>query len=161
MKWSKPREGWLKVNINAALFSQAGKYEVGCIVRDHEGGFRGAFHRSCYGIPSVKEAKALGIKEALSWLKAQGLDRFILESDVKVVVESIRSSATPFSFGLVIADCQDLLSSFHEVKLCFVYRTANAVAHLLARSSVNTSGLVDWLDEPSPSIVALLVSDIV
>lgn len=53
-----------------------------------------------------------------------------------MVVEAIRSSIQICSaFGLLIDDCKRLLSSLHNVFLCFVKRSSNHAAHYIARIS--------------------------
>ena len=36
-KWSPPPEGWLLINVDAAVFSHSGRVGYGVVVRDHRG----------------------------------------------------------------------------------------------------------------------------
>ena len=96
----------------------------------------------------------------MSWLKSNGLNKLVIESDAKFTVESIRSSASPSSYDLIVEDCKHLLSFFNDVKLRFVHKSANSIAHLLARGSGSMSDLVEWDNQPPPFIIPLLISNI-
>lgn len=89
----------MKANVDATTFSNSGIFCIGCVLRDHEGSFLGAFQNSFAGSLTPKEAEAVGFLEALSWLKSKGIDRVILEADAKEVVDSIRNFSRCFSFS--------------------------------------------------------------
>ena len=69
--WSSPPPGKVKINIDAALFPPQKKIGVGCIVRDAKGIMLSGFSKPITGNYTAKEAKALGVREALSWLKTK------------------------------------------------------------------------------------------
>ena len=63
------------------------------IARDHEGRLAEAAsscRKGCIDHPEL--AEAIGIKEALSWVKAKDWRRVILETDCLVVTQAIRSA---------------------------------------------------------------------
>lgn len=68
-KWVKPQQHWVKANIDAALFDDIGCIGMGSVVRDAEGQFLMARSRRREGLVPPREAEALSLKEALSWLK--------------------------------------------------------------------------------------------
>lgn len=81
-------------------------------------------------------AEAIGVREALSWIKKKGWKKVVLEMDCLVVVQSIRSEVLMLSYyGRIISECKHLLLGLNFVSLVFVRRSANRVAHLLARAS--------------------------
>lgn len=63
--WSKPKEGWLKIKIDAAVFLD-GSVGVSAVVRDDQACFVAARGRRISGAWQPREAEALGLKEALS-----------------------------------------------------------------------------------------------
>lgn len=65
--WKKPHEGWLKVNTDAAVFSD-GTIGVGAVIRDSNGSFVGARCCKVAGAWSPREPEAISMKEALSWI---------------------------------------------------------------------------------------------
>lgn len=65
----------------------------------------------------------------------------ILESDLKLVIRALKSSKEDCScFGLVVEDCKALISGLNQCQVNFVYRSANAVAHSIARAAASVSG---------------------
>ena len=113
---------------------------------------------------SPEVAEAIGVKEALSWIKAQGWSKVELESDSLLVVQSIRSfTEMPSYFGQIVSDCRHLLSSLnqHFVSLKFVRHSANRVAHHLARSTCFVSDHMLGAQDVSPNLLSVLYSDLV
>jgi len=35
--WEPPRQGWVKINVDAAFSAQSGEASIGLIIRDHAG----------------------------------------------------------------------------------------------------------------------------
>ncbi|XP_074347700.1 uncharacterized protein LOC141686575 [Apium graveolens] len=64
----KPMAGWIKINTDVAVFPD-GSVGVGCVLRDEQGFFLGARNNKIVGAWSPREAEALEMNEALSWLK--------------------------------------------------------------------------------------------
>lgn len=70
-QWNKPEVGSVKVNCDASIFKNSCLFGVGWIVRDDNGELIYAA-RSCFaGKPEVHHAEAIGIREALSWVKGE------------------------------------------------------------------------------------------
>ena len=81
------------------------------------------------------EAEALGCREALSWLKNQGVQRDMVESDSSVLVQAVHNPCTNQSYtGLIMEDCHFLLEELPECTLVFVKRLANQETHSLPRA---------------------------
>ena len=120
---------------------------IGCgsILRDTEGNFISACAAPIQiSLPSNK-AKAMSMREALSWLKHMQLPRVIVEMDSHVVYKALKSTplyASPFA--MLIIDYQKLVSSMVNLKLSFVKRSANSIAHSVARASSSMSGPTVW-----------------
>lgn len=77
------------------------------------------------------------------------------------MIQCLRSTVTLSSpFGLVISDCKQLMQDVENAEFCFVKRSANRVAHCLARQSyVISDRSFTELDAP-PEVLALCRSDI-
>lgn len=88
-RWHPPPVGALKINVDASLFKGAATFSVGMVLRDHNGEFLAGKNISLLSSDSVFEAKSIGAREALSWIKEQGLQnhRVLLESDSMMVVQ--------------------------------------------------------------------------
>ncbi|XP_060960731.1 uncharacterized protein LOC133031277 [Cannabis sativa] len=134
--WTLPATNNLKINVDAALFRQDNSYDYGLVARDHFGKFLEA--KTCHynGNYPAEVVEALGIKEALSWIKNKAWNNAELDSDSLLSVQAIKNNQKMSStFGIIIDDCRLLLSLLKDVKLRFVKRSANRVAHAIARHS--------------------------
>ncbi|XP_074348980.1 uncharacterized protein LOC141688243 [Apium graveolens] len=103
--WQLPPEGTIKVNTDATCFAESNTYAYAMVERDHTGSLLEAKTTSKHGHIDPMMAEALSIREALSWIK--------------------------------LNECQGLLKDLHsyDVRVNFVKRSANKVAHILARNS--------------------------
>lgn len=64
--------------------------------------------------------EAIGVREALSWLKHRNLGKVIVESDCPEVVRAIRNSLSMTSyFERIIEECKILLDNLKHVSLFF------------------------------------------
>lgn len=129
-KWQKPRQGWLKINTDAAIFTELNNTGFGWVLRDHEGRMMAAPTHSIPGLVDPCAAEALGIREVLSWIKNRGLSKIVVESDALVVVNAINGSTPDFYiFGLIVEDCCSLRKEVPSLNFVFVRRFENQVAH--------------------------------
>ena len=86
-------------------------------------------------------AEAMAYKEALSWMEEKGWNEATLESDCYVVVQAVRSCVPMRSYlGVIVEGCRSILQRLNKSSLFFVKRSANMVAHHLARESYYLSG---------------------
>lgn len=96
--WKLPLLNSVKGNTDAAIFEETGFYSYVFIARDHNGDMITAKTFCLRGRPSPEMAEALGIREALSWIKSADHDNVILESDCLQIIQAIRSSFLCFSY---------------------------------------------------------------
>ncbi|XP_060970037.1 uncharacterized protein LOC133037192 [Cannabis sativa] len=135
--WTKPTVG-IKLNVDAALFVQELKHGYGCVIRNTDGDLVSVFAGAKQGKVSPEIAEAMGIREALSWLKNHNFSHATVESDSLVCVAAIRSNEKLNSgFGFIVEECKLILRSLLNVTLCFVNRSANRAAHYIARHSLS------------------------
>uniref|UniRef100_A0A803PDJ7 RNase H type-1 domain-containing protein n=1 Tax=Cannabis sativa TaxID=3483 RepID=A0A803PDJ7_CANSA len=89
------------------------------------------------GSATPELVEAMGVKEALSWIKRNQPCQAILETDCLVFIQALRSSIEMiFMFGQVVKDCKVLLKELKSVSIFFIRRSANKVAHSFARASL-------------------------
>lgn len=91
-QWHLPELNSVKINIDAALFEDPGRYSYAIVVRNHEGRLVQDTSKCSLGRVAPEFAEALGIREALSWVKTNQYSNAVLESDCLQVVQLIRSS---------------------------------------------------------------------
>lgn len=158
--WSKPLGTILKINADAALFTEIGKYSFACVVRDSRGQFLEAISSCKLGMVSPEMDEVLGVREALSWIKRKSWQRVIVESDSLVVIQSIRSSVSMMSyFGSIVEECRSMLKDLPDVKLLFIRRSANSVAHHIARASYYVADRVIRSVDVSLDLLDVIMQD--
>nr|GME05468.1 uncharacterized protein LOC109186242 [Ipomoea batatas] len=143
VSWSKPQHGFLKMNVDAAINSEHARMGFGCVIRDANGCFVAAKETKWNGIFTPREAEAVAVREALSWIKTLNFDKVHVETDSLTVVQSLNQECGESSFHLVVKDIKNLLSCFAHVFLSFVKRSVNRAAHLLAKRFVSSSDCME------------------
>ncbi|KAL9433206.1 hypothetical protein AB3S75_028098 [Citrus x aurantiifolia] len=109
VSWEKPEFGWVKRNVDAVVFASQERIELGCVIHNSDGRFFAARCVGRFGTFSAREAEALGIREALSWLKEYQLPCVIVEMDCLQVFQALTGVFYgPNGFGLIIEDCREL-----------------------------------------------------
>lgn len=84
----------------------------------------------------------------------------VVESDSLSVVQSVRSSVSMMSyFGSVIEEYRNMLKELPEVKLLFIRRSVNRVAHHIARTSYYVADRVVRSDDVSPELLDVVMQD--
>ena len=104
-KWSKPPDGWFKVNVDATS-AHNGDISVGCVVRNAQGEFVGARCKRIEGSWCSKEAEAISLKEALGWTKALNLHLCIFETDSKVLAMACNGRGGDAYFNTIVSYCK-------------------------------------------------------
>ncbi|KAM6564303.1 hypothetical protein CsatB_024301 [Cannabis sativa] len=131
--WTTPDFPFVKVNVDGALFFNQGRYGLGLIARSAAGMVLEARILSREGTLQPHIVEAIGIKEALSWSKANGWSHVVVESDCLRVIndlQKLKSMASPY--GHILYNCRTLVAEFDVVSFNFAKRSANKVVHALA-----------------------------
>ncbi|XP_019182016.1 PREDICTED: uncharacterized protein LOC109177169 [Ipomoea nil] len=153
--WTSPPAGSLKCNVDASVAE--GGASFGLVVRDHLGCFVAAKRGVLTDEHDPYVAEALAAKEALTWLKEQRLNNIILESDCLNFCNAFNSQSVDFSYvGLIVKQCRVIASDIGNVCIAHVRRSANRVAHELARATGSLAGSEVWFKIPPSCISDLL-----
>lgn len=161
--WSLPMPGRVKVNTDAAIFEDTTCFSYAFVARDQEGALIEARSRCSFGRPDPELAEAMGIREALTWIKNFSYANVTVESDCLQVVQAIRSSFLCYSYlGRVIKECRVLLASLESksIKLIFVKRSANNVAHYLAKHNCSIADRRWRVGDIHPELHYVLLNDL-
>ena len=103
------------------------------VLRDSIGDFVASTTVWFEGLCQVHEAKALRIREALSWIKERGIKNFILETNSQVVVSTIQGHSSLLNeFESIIESYLKSLEQNNTSTVVFIRRQFNALAHKLA-----------------------------
>ncbi|KAJ8765399.1 hypothetical protein K2173_012096 [Erythroxylum novogranatense] len=141
--WKAPALHHYKCNIDVALLS-SGSYGLGMIIRDSNG-------LNCAGklltLPGWRDPQideALCFREALSWIKCFAYEPICVETDCQIVTQFLSSvHQFPSYLSLIIDNCKALLQEHRFISTAFVKRSANQVAHKIARAT-NSMSDFEW-----------------
>uniref|UniRef100_A0A803PDL7 Reverse transcriptase domain-containing protein n=1 Tax=Cannabis sativa TaxID=3483 RepID=A0A803PDL7_CANSA len=135
--WTRPIDPYIKVNVDGAIFSNEECFGFGMVARTASGSVIEALQIRKIGNWSPLLVEVMGLKEALSWIKQKDWHSVIVESDCLTLINDVKSTKTLVSpYGFVLQDCRGLLTSLVDVDCKFVKRSANSLAHALARASL-------------------------
>nr|GMD20329.1 uncharacterized protein LOC109155154 [Ipomoea batatas] len=148
IKWTKPPHGWTKLNVNAPINKELKTIGLGFILRNDNGGFVAAKEKMWQGLYNAKEAEALAVREALSWIKELNIDHVQVETDALLVIQGLQKNSCISSFDLILEDIHKLASHFRCISFMFAKRSANSTAHLLAREAVFKVDCIVWATTP-------------
>lgn len=105
--WQAPNEEEVKVNVDAAIFETPNCYSFALVARDHNGSLIEASSRCISGNIAPEMAEAMGIREALSWVKQKIQAPCIIETDCLIMVQAIRSTSIKLSYlGRLVEDAR-------------------------------------------------------
>ncbi|KAL8157353.1 hypothetical protein AgCh_002161 [Apium graveolens] len=138
------------ITVDATIFKDKGCSGIGIVARAQGGYLLQARTKLYSEVLHPSLAEALAIKEALSWMQHMGWTMVTIKSDCLVVVQMIRSSAPMRSrIGQVVQDCREIIKEANNLKLYFIKRCANMLAHELAHvSHMYPDRSFDWSSVP-------------
>jgi hypothetical protein len=134
-RWVPPLNGFVGINVDAALFPAARRWGLGVVIHDHQGGFLLSCSEGGDGLPAPEMAEALSARKGLVIAKEHGFKKVELVSDCLSLVQRISSNTRDRSgAGIVISDIKWMTADFESCLFKFSNRKTNVVAHKLARS---------------------------
>ena len=116
--WSKPPEGKLMINVDASFDSDTGSGSTGVVIRDATGECVAA---SCCHLPHVTDAamaEAYALRDGQKLAQQIGSNRFIVQADCMMVVETMKEggfSAT--SAAPIYDDCYNMWRDFVDASI--------------------------------------------
>ncbi|XP_058760149.1 uncharacterized protein LOC131633451 [Vicia villosa] len=141
-----------------ASFSEEGFMTMGCIIKDHNQAFSLAACRRENMQVEVAVGEAMAVRWGLSLAKDLNLEKIVIKSDAKVVVDCVNGFSKLVALEPVIVDIKESLRFFNFASLLFHSRSCNFQAHNLARLA-HFVGSRTWVDEyPSQDISAFVTS---
>jgi ribonuclease HI len=134
--WTRPSDGFVKVNWDASVNTNLNKMGAGVVVRDSHGVVLAMYCTTKGCITSPSDAEAVGAWAAVQLAKRMGLRRVILEGDALEIIQGLTRDGDCWApYGQILNEIKSELSKHIGWCAQYVNRTANAVAHQLARSS--------------------------
>jgi hypothetical protein len=134
--WEKPRETWLKCNVDAVFHDRQHITSFACCVRDSCGQFIQAQTKWQRANMTVLEGEAVALLDAIHFAVGNRWDRVVFESDSATLVQALSSPGHGDSeFYAIVSSIIFQLSLHSNFEVKFVRRRANMVAHSLARAA--------------------------
>ncbi|GKV48920.1 hypothetical protein SLEP1_g55702 [Rubroshorea leprosula] len=148
-RWHPPDLGFIKLNVDGATSVQSAAFGMGALARNDSGEVLATMACKGQGAAEPEVVEACSLQSSLHWAQSLAFGRIIVESDCATIVSAITSETFNMnsSLGLILLDCKALLASFKSCRLQHVRRTANAVAHELARRALTTEANEFWVDD--------------
>ncbi|XP_060959144.1 uncharacterized protein LOC133030423 [Cannabis sativa] len=91
-RWTASHGNSVKINVDAAIFNNGEKYGIGLVVRNGSGLLVEGCTRLFFGQVEPVLAEAIGVREALSWIKDRRWRDVYVETDCLNVVQAIHCS---------------------------------------------------------------------
>ncbi|CAJ2674913.1 unnamed protein product [Trifolium pratense] len=114
-RWTKPQQGNLKCNVDAACYVAENRYNIGACIRDDRSRFVKAMSAQFVGQPAVHEAEAQGLLITLNWLQQMQISSIEIEMDCLQVVQNIEGKLKNLTeFGILIGKCKTSLNLIHN-----------------------------------------------
>ena len=159
-RWSRPQEGWVKLNVDASVFNGVDSFAVGMVLRDDKGEFIRGKNLRHAGTVNVMEAEAIGLQEALAWLEDMGVQNVVIECDSQLVTDSVQyNKEYQLEVGNVLEFCRAKLRQRADFILHNIKKQANKVAHYMARIPCLV-GCYNIFTSPPQDVLESLYSDI-
>lgn len=117
-KWRSLDIGWHKLNVDASINEGQPGFQIGWALRNNEGNFIIGINKNLEGYASVVEAEAIGVFEALSWIKAKEMKQVMVETDSLVVVHALgKGTEYQQEVGDVLNLCRTILQESCDVSV--------------------------------------------
>ncbi|KAL5779613.1 hypothetical protein ACOSQ2_010350 [Xanthoceras sorbifolium] len=158
-RWLAPSPGWFKINSDVAVDVRGRRLGFGVVIRDYMGKVLVSYTSLLLGLFSSDIGEALAILRGLRLAIDMGLSTVCVESDAASVVKQLSSRVTSCSdIGLILDDILSLVVNFADLSFSSVRRSANIVAHGLAKFALSYQPVGVQLGSV-PSSLALAVLD--
>jgi hypothetical protein len=129
--WIKPKEDYVKLNVDACFDANSGNGSCGAIIRDHRGMFIGASSRTISFVSDAPMAEAMGVRDGLLLAGQFGCNRLEVNSDCSEVIDTMKDGGN--SLGPAVAiyeECNFLSRKFVDVSFPHCPREVNASVDL-------------------------------
>ena len=145
------------MNFDGVVFNDVKKVGTGVVIQDNMGL---VFTSMSYSVPlvnSVVMVEAVVVVQALTFAKDIGLHFIVLEGDLELIINSLKSKDISFAaYDHLIKEAKYFASSIVVYSFSHTKRLDNFVAHHMARHVSNYSV---WMKDVPPHLNAVLVAD--
>ncbi|XP_050290016.1 uncharacterized protein LOC126728194 [Quercus robur] len=161
VRWTPPRDGLFKINVDGAVFLKQKAVGVGVVIRDSEGRLEAALSKKIPLPLGAVEVEAKAVEVGLLFAKDVGVRDVVLEGDSTVVYNALCNySRAPSSIAVVTQGIQDISKEFRSIEYSHVRRQGNMPAHILAKNASSINDYVAWIEEDPCCIMQALIHDV-
>lgn len=159
VKWQCPPSGRVKLNSDAAIFSD-GSVGLGFVIRDVEGAMKLAGSKRCTAATDSNTLiEALALRFGLESANKADLVVNFLETDSYNLLAAISQKLLLDTHSMMV-DIQFFMGAYESCSASFVNRNANRVAHFLAHfGHVNDFHRV-WTNDVPPNCKNIILNDV-
>ncbi|XP_023873342.2 uncharacterized protein LOC111985933 [Quercus suber] len=141
--WIPPSGLAYKLNFDAAVFAGINASGVGTIIRNAMGEVMVALSARGLSVMDSEEAEVLACRRAMEFAMEIGFRELVLEGENVTVRKALLSPrATCSRLGHIYWDIQCMAMGFRDFFVSCVKRSADSVAHSLARQTEEEAGVV-------------------
>ena len=159
VSWTKPQEGWVKLNLDGLVLGNLKKAGGGAMLGCSNGKWVAGCLRKL-GNMSYILAELWALRDGLLLSKQLSLENICVDMDAEFLVYLL-SNATVVNLSLepLLSDCKNLMKTFLNCTVAHVSGEANRCADSLARlrADLHSNHLI--LYNPLPMVEDLLTSD--
>lgn len=157
--WARPPNSHVTLNCDGALKLDSRMAGAGCLLRDHDGGWRMGCCRNI-GVCTSLQAELWALMDGLELAWSAGYKDIIVQMDCLVAVRIIRNQeGGPNAQTSIARRIQRLLQQDWRVTVTHVYREGNRCTNFLASYALSLGVRYHCLLEPPDGIVGLLRED--
>ncbi|XP_075662876.1 uncharacterized protein LOC142632323 [Castanea sativa] len=161
ISWRPPLTRF-KLNFYAVVFKDEEASGIGAIIRNDRREVMAAFSGKGPSVSCSEEAEILACRRAVEFALECGFMEMVMEGDNQSVMSALELKRSLTSrVGHIIQDVLCLLHGFRWSQVQFAKRSANTVAHLLARHAKNSIHDVIWMEKSHPLVMQALYLDVI
>lgn len=113
--WSPPRQGCYKINVDGAVFKEAGCCGIGVVIRNDKGQLMGALSKMIELPLKALEMEAVAMEEGILLAWDLGLKDVIIECDSLTVASTLsKATSPPWSIQKVMEGLRQSLRCFNS-----------------------------------------------
>jgi len=140
-----------KLNFDAAIFMDMESLGFGAFIRNSTRAVIAALLAKGPPVANSEEAEVLACRRALEFAVEAGFQEVVVEADSVTIIRGLTATKLEKSMlGNIYEDTYYLALKFYRLSASCVRRSANGVAHSLARFAKFVSEEYVWLEEQPP-----------
>ncbi|XP_075659058.1 uncharacterized protein LOC142628915 [Castanea sativa] len=158
--WRPPLGSLYELNFDAAMFTNMNSTGIGAVIRNNMGEVMAAMFAKGPAIADSEEANVLACRRALEFVVDAGFVGLEIEGDNATVMKFLASlCAIKSRLGNIYEDICVLVAGCRCQSFLWVKRSANRVAHSLAKYASLIEEDIYWMEESSPPALKALYMD--